>query len=133
MWDAQIQIERNGSGGLLGSARRFLETLLAIGHNRLELAAIELQEEKERVVATLIWAALLIFFGFMTFVAIMLTAVLLFWENRVAVAGGFTAFFLIGALIAFSCMKRKLKNPPVPFAETIAQLKKDRDWLAARP
>jgi uncharacterized membrane protein YqjE len=132
MWETQIQIERNGGGGLLGSARRFCETLLAIVHNRLELAAIELQEEKSRIVATLIWAALLIFFAFMTFVAVMITAILLFWDNRVAVAGGFAAFFLIGALVAFFCMKNKLKNPPVPFAETIAQLKKDRDWLGAR-
>lgn len=124
-----IQTELENSTGLFGSVRRFVETVVAIVHNRVELAAIELQEEKSRAISLLIWSALLIFFGFMTVVALTLAVIFLFWEQKLIVAGSFAAFYLLAALVAFVAMKKKLQNPPVPFAETISQLKKDRDWL----
>lgn len=121
------QMETNP--GIFSSFRRFGETLIAIVHNRLELAAIELQEEKSRAISMLIWAAVLIFFGFMTMVALTFTAICVFWDHRVIVAASFAGFYLIAAVAALLAVKKNLKDPGVPFAETIAQFKKDREWF----
>ncbi len=118
------------SGGILGSLKRFSETVLAILQNRMELVAVELREEKTRAIGTVIWGAMMIFFSFMAVVAIMLTLVFVFWEQKVIVMGGFCAFFIIGAAVSFFLVKGKLKT--APFSETINQLKKDREWLQSR-
>ena len=51
-------------GGLFASLQALLATLIAIGHNRLELFSTELQEEIARAAAMLLWAlaALLLVF-----------------------------------------------------------------------
>ncbi len=125
----QTEVENINGTGILGSLRRFGETVVAIVHNRLELAALELQEEKSRAISMLIWAAVLIFFGFMMMVALTLTVIFVFWEHRTLVAGVFAGFYLLAALVAFLAMRKNLKNPPIPFAETISQFKKDREWF----
>ncbi len=50
------------SVGLLGSLRRMIETALSTIQNRVELFAVEMQEEKCWLISTLIWAAAAIFF-----------------------------------------------------------------------
>ena len=123
-----IEIERiTTSFGLFSSLRRLGGTAMSILQNRLELITIELKEEKQRAVSLAIWAASLIFLGFMAIVSLMFTLTFLFWEQRLAVLGGFCGFFIVGAIVAFAMMKKKLKTPP--FAETVAQLKKEREWL----
>ncbi|MBA4150227.1 MAG: phage holin family protein [Verrucomicrobia bacterium] len=118
------------SFGLFGSVRRLGENALAILQNRLELMAIEFKEEKSRVASLGIWAAALMFLGFMAVVALMLTLTFIFWEQRVAVMGGFCAFFFVGAIGSFFILRTKIKAPP--FSETMAQLKKDREWLGRK-
>ncbi|MDB6055378.1 MAG: hypothetical protein JWN25_2901 [Verrucomicrobiales bacterium] len=120
------------SSGVVGSVRRMTDTVLAVIHNRLELASLELKEEKGRVIGLLIWAVAAIFFGLMSVVALMLLLLFVFWDNKVAVAIGLSGFFLVATLAAFFALKSKLKNPPIPFAETINQLKKDRAWLKSQ-
>jgi len=126
-----IDLERvANSFGIFGTLRRLGGTTVAILQNRLELMAIELKEEKSRAISMAIWGAVLIFLAFMTIIAAMITVTFLFWEQRVAVMGGFAGFFLVGALVAFFVLKGKAKTPP--FAETIAQLKKDREWIQGK-
>ena len=126
-----FDIERTTqSFGLFGSVKRLGENALAILQNRLELIAIEFKEEKGRVVSLGIWAAALIFLGFMAIVALMLTLTFIFWEQRVAVMAGFCAFFFVGAIGSLFILKSKIKTPP--FSETMAQLKKDREWLSRK-
>ncbi len=118
------------SFGIFGSIRRVGENALAILQNRLELIAIEFKEEKGRIVSLGIWAAALIFMAFMAVVALMFTLTCIFWEQRVAVMGGFCAFFFVGAIGSLFALKSKIKTPP--FSETITQLKKDREWLSRK-
>ena len=115
------------SPGIVGSIRRLTETGLAIVQNRLELIAVEFREEKSRVISMFIWGAALVFMGFQALTAIMLTLAALFRDQAVYVFGGFSAFYLIGSIAAVFLLKSKLKTPP--FSETIAQLKKDRQWV----
>jgi uncharacterized membrane protein YqjE len=123
------QTHANGVG-IFGTVRRLGSTAVAILQNRLELLALELKEEKGRVTSLIAWGAALVFLVFLGFVALMFTLSFIFWEQRVAVMGGFCGFFFVGAIGTFLILKGKLKTPP--FAETITQLKKDREWLQRR-
>ena len=117
-----------GSGGLFGTMRRVFGTGLSIVKNRVELAALEVKEEKSRIISSAIWGAVFIFSSLMAFISITCSILFVFWEQRLVVAGGLLAFCLLGSLVAFLLVKRRLKTPK-PFAETIAQFKKDRSWL----
>lgn len=119
---------QTNSGGLFGSLRRVWDTSASIIKNRAELAALELKEEKSRLVSTAIWGGVFVFSSFMAVITIACTLLFLFWEQRLFVAIGLLVFCVIGALAAFLLVKGKIKAPK-PFADTIAQLKKDRAWL----
>jgi uncharacterized membrane protein YqjE len=114
--------------GLFGSIRRVLVTTLALCQSRIELIALELREEKQRALALIIWGIALAFLGLMTIVAIVATVVFLLWDNALAVLVGFSAFFLILAVGSFIAARNKLEK--IPFGETIAQLRKDRESIA---
>lgn len=115
------------SPGIVGSIRRLAGTGLAIVQNRLELVAVEFREEKGRIVGLLVWGGALVFMAFQAFTAIMLTLAVLFRDQALYIFGGFAAFYLIGTIAAIFLVRAKIKAPP--FGETIAQLKKDRNWL----
>jgi uncharacterized membrane protein YqjE len=118
-------------GGLLASARRALDTSISMLKNRVELATIELKEEKSRLTSVAIWGGVFVFSSFMAVIAITCTTLFVFWEQRVWVAVGLLAFCLIFTVAAILILRGRLKSP-MPFAETIAQLKKDRAWLQGR-
>lgn len=115
-------------GGLMGSVRRACDTGASIVRNRVELLTLELKEEKSRVVSAAVWGAVFVVSSFMALIAMTGTLLILFWEQRLYVAIGLLALCVIGAVTAFFLIKGGVKEPK-PFAETIAQLKKDRAWL----
>ena len=81
------------SDGVLGSLRRLLDTGLSIGQNRLELLAVELQEEKLRLVQIFILVSAVVAFALMSLTMLSLTLVVLFWESsRLAVLGGLCGY-----------------------------------------
>src|SRR5258707_1090535 len=87
--------------GLAALAKKAARTALGALGNRGELLAVELQEEKARLLELMIWGVAILFFGMMT--AIFLTAVIILLfapENRVYVAGAFTLLYLIGTILA---------------------------------
>lgn len=116
------------SPGLFGSIRRVLGTVLALVQSRIELIAVELREEKKRALSVVIWGAVLVFLGFMSVIAIMAVVVFLLWENALAVLAGFSAFFLVLAVGSFFAARSKLEQ--VPLEETVAQLRKDREFVS---
>ncbi|SRR5258707_6881585 len=114
--------------GLAALAKKAARTALGALGNRGELLAVELQEEKARLLELMIWGVAILFFGMMT--AIFLTAVIILLfapENRVYVAGAFTLLYLIGTILAAGSLRSLLKHEP--FAESIEQVRKDRVWL----
>lgn len=121
-------IFENSFGGLFESLRRVGNSGVEMVKNRVELATLELKEEKTRLISAAIWGGVFIFSSFMAIIAIASTLLFVFWEQRLYVAIGLLAFCLLGALIAFLSVKKKTQSPAL-FAETISQLKKDRAWL----
>ena len=52
-------------GGLFASLKALLATLIAIGHNRLELFTTELQEKSARAASILLWALAALLLAFL--------------------------------------------------------------------
>ncbi len=116
---------RPGVRGLVG---RLARTGLGAVHNRLELLALEWQEEKAHLMELWVWAAGAVFLAMLA--VILFTAVIIFLfrpETRLYVTAGFTVFYGLLALGAWLVLRAKLKRQP--FEESVAQLKKDRLWL----
>jgi uncharacterized membrane protein YqjE len=116
--------------GLFGSVRRVCETALSILHNRLELFAVELQEEKSRAVEVLIFALAGVFLGVIAVVVVTFTiAFLLEGDARRIALLVFSALYVLGSAGFFLAVRSLLKNRPPPFSATIAEFKKDRACL----
>ncbi len=119
-----------GSTGLLGSLRTFTDGLLAGIQGRLELFSIELQEEKFRLLQTVVWIGAAVFLGVLSVVFTCLTVVYLFWESaRLAVLGGLALFFTGAMCAALLVLWRFLAHQPSPFAATLHEFGKDRECI----
>lgn len=114
----------------VGASKRAAQRTLDIGANRLELLLVELHEERERLVLTLIFslagAALALLAGF----AFTLGIMVLFWEKSPAVAMGvLMALYGAGAAIFYARVRQLQRNCEM-FTATLEQLRKDRECLA---
>jgi len=114
--------------GIFSSVRRMVDNALGAVHNRIELAVVELQEERDRAVSILVWSGVLLFMAFMSIFAFAFCLVIAFWQYALWVGLGLGVLFAIGATIAASIVRKRQKTPI--FSETINQLRKDRDWLS---
>jgi uncharacterized membrane protein YqjE len=121
------------SDGVLGSLRRLLDTGLSIGQNRLELLAVELQEEKLRLVQIFILVSAVVAFALMSLTMLSLTLVVLFWESsRLAVLGGLSLFYLLATGASWRVLSKRLGRQSAPFSGSVAEMKKDKEWLDSR-
>lgn len=116
-----------GPAGWLDSARTLGDSLLASAQERLELLALEVHEEKLRLIQIFLWISAAVFTGMMAITFASLTLVYLFWASaRLAVLGGLAVFYsavLLALLIAF---RRYLARQPLPFAGTLREIREDR-------
>ncbi len=121
-------------GSVSGPVRRLAASLIALGRIRLELLAIEVQEEKDRVASLLLWAvltALLAAFG-AVFVALFVTVVL--WDtHRLAGLGIAAALFVGLAVLGALRLRRLVASGSTLFQASIAELRRDSDALRPAP
>lgn len=115
--------------GLLNTLRRLGATILAIFQNRLELLIVELQEHRIRLVEALLLVAAIVALGFFTLTLAAAAVIFLVWK-AFGVAGLFvlSGIGLIGTLLVGWRLRARLKNWPL-LAGTLAELRKDREWL----
>jgi uncharacterized membrane protein YqjE len=109
--------------------RRIGASILAAAQNRVELFGIEAREEKLRLAEAFLLAAIVFFFAQLGLLLLTLALAFLLREKAVWVlaVGG-----LVYGAIAFwfgAVLRRRLRNRPPPFSGTVAELKKDREWL----
>ncbi|HKI70520.1 MAG TPA: phage holin family protein, partial [Verrucomicrobiae bacterium] len=108
------------AGGLLNSLRRTGRSLLALVHNRLDLASVEWQEEKIRVLYLLLQAAAVAVLGTLFLLMLLALVVYALWQVSPWLALGLpTVLFGLAAAVLFGNMKQRLKTEPRPFTETI--------------
>jgi uncharacterized membrane protein YqjE len=114
-------------GGLLASLRGLAATGLALLQNRLELLAVEVQEEKSRIASLAAYsvAAVILLGAGAVFLAVFVTV--LMWEsNRLMALAVFSALFIGGGLICLLAARRLASMPSALFAGSLAELAKDR-------
>lgn len=118
---------------LLSSLRALAATSVGILRTRLELVAIELAEEKSRLMGMLLvaLAALLcLALGLLMF-SFLIVAV--FWDTKyrhLAIALVGAAYLLVGLVMLFM-VRRQASHSPIAFEDTLAELQRDRDMLAS--
>jgi len=118
---------------LLASLRRLAGTFVETVHNRIELFATELQEEKSWLISTLLWSAIAVFFSGLAVLLTVGTIVYLTPEPaRGWVLGGFALVFVFIAVHAVVGLRRSIRDKPPPLADTLGELKKDIDWIRSR-
>ena len=111
------------------SLQRLVDTGLAIAGNRVELFAVELREEKCRLVEAILCAVAVAALGVMALTLVTFTVVVLLWDNgRMAALAGLAVLYLTGTFFAWRALQRRLKES-LAFAATLEQIKKDRACL----
>jgi len=122
-----METAKPAAPGYLASLRTFADGLLGGVRDRIALFAVELQEEKCRLIQSCIWVSAIVFTGLMALGCASVTVVYLFWESaRLAVLVGLTALYA-GALLAIVFgFRRFLARQPRPFAATLDALAADR-------
>ena len=116
--------------GLWNSVRRICASLLAGLHSRFELFATELQEEKLRMLNLVVWLGFGLALGTAAVLIGLGTLSLLVWSSAgYAGLAGLALAALVAAGSIFWGIRRRLRTGPGPFADTISEFRKDREWL----
>ena len=118
---------------LRSAVAHLTSTLLGLGRTRLELATVEFEEARARAAENLVLMMVAGFsFAFAVLMASMLVVVL-FWDSyRIAALCGVTlAYALIGVLALWRLSAHKKEERPA-FAASLAELERDRAWLASQ-
>lgn len=121
------------AGGILASLRQFAGTAVEILHTRIELLATEIDEERARITGALWLAAAGAFSISLGILLGVLFLVVMFWDShRLLVLGVLAAVFLLGGLAAMLVLRMRLAHRAPLFAQTLLELKRDRQRLSNR-
>lgn len=109
-----------------GSIKRLLSSAWSFACTRMELASLELQEEKSRIFSAFFMGLLALFFGMMACITLTVLVVLLFWNiYSWQVLSGLTAFYALIMLICAKKASNRIHKAPLAFEATQAEFKKD--------
>src|SRR5712671_6627501 len=123
-----MEVPHDNRPGLVGLARRLTTTGLTALHSRGELLLVEWQLEKARLTELMMLSVCLSFLGIMAMLLLTTIVIFLFPSSaRLYVAGGFSLLYMAGAVWVVFGIRALVKREP--FAETVEQLKKDRECL----
>jgi len=118
------------SPGLIGDVSNLAANGLRAIRTRLELATIELKEEKAWVLRFIVVATAAVYLlSFGTLLAILALSLAMPESSRPAVLGGFAALMLIGGAGSILWIASAAKKRSPPFQDTIATLKRDEEGL----
>jgi uncharacterized membrane protein YqjE len=122
----------NGAGGILEPVWGLLDNVLAAAQNRLELVRLEAQEEKLRLLEVFLLASAIVVLGTLALAVATFTILFYVWWNGPEIALSIVILaYAIGAGVAWRLLKARLKSG-TPFADSIAELKKDRECIPRR-
>ena len=115
---------------ILDTVGRIGGTLLAMVETRMELAALEVEEESQRLLGYFALALLsLILFG-IAMVLVSLTIILVFWDSyRLHAALVLAALFATAGTLVGMKLRTAFRTRPRMLAATVAELNKDVNFL----
>jgi uncharacterized membrane protein YqjE len=124
----------SGASGLLDSIRRMASSLLALIHTRVELFAVELQEEKLRAISFLGWLIVALALAVAGILMTIGVIGVFLWQSTGYI--GVVALILVtlgSAAGLLWMLRRRILRGPDPFSATIAEIGKDLDCLRPPP
>lgn len=117
-------------GGWLESLRRIGASALALLRSRFELFTVEWQEEKLRLLNLGVWLVVALVLGLSGLLVALAALAIWLW-----LAAGYLGLILlavatIGAATGILFwLRHKIKTGPAPFAQTVAECRKDAECL----
>ncbi|HXE41568.1 MAG TPA: phage holin family protein [Candidatus Baltobacteraceae bacterium] len=119
----------NGHANVGVASKRVARRLLSIFENRFELALVEIQEEREKVLRSLWYAMIASVFALLAGIVLTILIAITFWGNHpIAALLALMALYLSIAVI-FYFRLAKLQRDWETLPATIEQLRKDRECL----
>ena len=113
---------------LAATSKQMARRLLTLGENRLELLAVEIQEERERLMRAFVLALALAVFGLLAGLTLTAAIVLSFPNSPVAALLTLTVIYATTAIILYRRVLGLLRDWQ-SFAATLDQFRKDRQCL----
>jgi uncharacterized membrane protein YqjE len=115
---------------IIETVGRIAGTMLAMVETRMELAALEIEEESQRLLKFFMLALLsLILFG-IALVLVSLTIILVFWDTyRLQAALTLAALFGVAGTVASMKLRKAFATRPRMLASTVAELNKDVNFF----
>lgn len=118
------------ASGFMGGLRMLGDSLFECVQDRMQLFAIELQEEKFRLIQIVIWISAVVFTGMMAAIFASITLVYLFWQSApLATLGSLTVFYGLSLTAAILRLRFYLTRLSHPFAASIEELNEDRSCI----
>ena len=113
---------------LAATSKQMARRLLTLGENRLELLAVEIQEERERLMRAFLLALAVAVFGLLAALTLTAALVLCFPNSPVAALLTLTVIYATTAIILYRRVLGLLRDWQ-SFAATLDQFRKDRQCL----
>lgn len=119
--------------GLRGAVGRLGAAAIALVQTRAELASAELDEARERAKDRLVLVVVAVVCFAVATLAATAFVVVLFWDTyRLTAIAAVTLAYAAGGLLALWRFDVRRRTDPRPFAATLAELERDRQWLAGK-
>lgn len=116
------------------SLRRMAASLLALVQARAEMFAVELQEEKLRLLHLLAWFAVAVALGTAGVLVVIGALALQLWQLAgVAGLGGLALVTIGSAAGILTLLRRHVLHVAAPFAATLGEFRKDAQALRHSP
>jgi uncharacterized membrane protein YqjE len=115
-------------GQLTATSKHLARQLLIIGENRLELLAVEVQEEREHLLHVFLLALGVAAFGMLAGIALSAAVVVLLWDWPVAVLLSLTVLYSVAGVCLYRRLTGLLHNWQT-LSASLGQLRKDRECL----
>ena len=110
---------------------RLADAVLALLRTRGELAAVEFAEERERLKRSAITLGIALLMLAFALGGAGMWVVVYFWDSgRLTAIAGVTLVYALLAFVLWRVDAARGDADPAPFATTMAELEKDRQWLA---
>lgn len=123
----------SSGGGLKASLQGLMATMMAIFQTRLALLSTELEEEKQRLLATMAWGAVAVLMGCLALAFGAAFVVVLFWDTHRLLALGLMALLFVAfSGVAFVQVRRLSLASSGMLAATLTELEADRQALSPR-
>ncbi|HEY5346529.1 MAG TPA: phage holin family protein [Verrucomicrobiae bacterium] len=114
---------------LATTSKQFVRRLATIGENRLELLAVEVQEERERILRAFLLALGVAAFGLLAGIALTAAMVVLLWAySPVAVLLILTGIYAAAGIFLYRRLTGLLRDWQT-LSASLDQLRKDRECL----